>query len=214
MTRPVAAGLAGAIAAVFAIGFLAEPLRGAGWFWELGNALGFLALAGILFQMIPMPRGGPVRRHEVLGYWILATALAHAFWFLAGDGTVRFYLQPGAPLYMWLGLAALVLLALLSLLARMPDRMRVHRQYRGFRRTHRWLGQAVVVTAGLHVVLSGFYLPRWWQALLLMALAALCIAGRRLWARLPSPGTASPASYLAAGALAGAAFVLIRNLAP
>lgn len=193
--------------------FLSEPRRGAGWFWDLGNALGFLAFAGLLFQMIPAPRGRPMRRHEILGYVILGIAMLHGFWFLIGDGTVRFHLLPGGPAHMWLGLAGLVLLAVLSILARMPDRLRVHRQYRGFRRVHRILGIAVVVTAGLHMVMNGFYLSAWWQAGALVALSVACMAGRSHWAKLRHPPAASSTNYLVSGALACSLFLLIRNVA-
>lgn len=206
--------LASLVVSVFAISFLAKPLRGGGWFWDLGNALGFLVFAGLLFQMIPTRRGWPVRPHEVLGYWILGIAILHAFWFLAGDGTVRFYLLPGGPAHMWLGLAGLALLAVLSILARLPDRMRVHRHYHGFRKTHRILGVAVVATAGLHIVLSGFYLPAWWQAALLAALSVACMSGRKYWTRLPYPRAASTANYLVFGAMGSAVFLLIRDAAP
>ncbi len=206
--------LAFVIVAVFAISFLAEPFAGGGWFWDLGNALGFLSFAGLLFQMIPAPRGWLARRHEVLGYWVLGIAMLHAFWFLAGDATVRFYLLPGGPAHMWFGLAGLVLLALLSVVARVPDRLRVHRQYRHFRRTHRILGYAVIGTLGLHVVLSGFYLPMWWQAGLLFGLSLACMTGRGYWARLAPARAASVGGYLVLGAIACAVFLLIRDTAP
>ncbi|MBU3028733.1 ferric reductase-like transmembrane domain-containing protein [Paracoccus marinaquae] len=206
--------LATLVAVVFALTFLALPRLGGGWFWETGNALGFLALAGLLFQMIPYPRSGAARRHERLGYWVLATAIAHAFWFLAGDPTLRVYLQPGAPAHMWLGLFGLLALALLCVLARMPDRMRVHRRYRVFRTLHRGLGLAALAGAGLHVLLSGFYLPSWPQAALLVLICLACSLGRRVWARLQAPPRASAGIYLATGAVAGALFVLIRNLVP
>lgn len=206
--------LAGVIAAVFATSFLAEPFRGGGWFWDLGNALGLLAFAGLLFQMIPVPRKRSVRRHEVLGYWVLGTAILHAFWFLAGDGTVRFYLLPGGPAHMWLGLAGLIALAVLSVLARMPDRLRVHRHYRQFRKAHRILGFVTVGAAALHVVLSGFYLPAWWQAGVLAGVLVACVSGRRYWARLAHAPAASVSGYLIFGAMACVLFLLIRDGTP
>lgn len=199
-------------ALTFLITFAGGSVVGGGWFWDTGNALGFVALSGILFQMIPYARTVATRLHEHLGYWVLALAFAHALWFLAGDGAVRVYLQPGAPLSMWLGLAALVVLALLTALARMPDRMRITPRFRIFRAVHRTLGFAVTAAAGLHVALTGFYLARWSQNVLLAVLVAACCLGRPLWTRLGRAPVAKGASYLALGAAAGAAFVLARNL--
>lgn len=199
---------------IFGATFLAPPGNSGGWFWDIGGALGFLAFAGLLFQMIRHARPRASMRHEVLGYWVLGTTLAHGFWLLAGDGVVRFYLQPGAPSYMWLGLAALLALALLTVLARMPDRMRVHGRFPVFRRVHRILAFVATGAAALHVLLSGFYLPTWPQILLVgLVLVATC-SGRSLWARLEEPPTASGLSYLVIGTVAAGLFVLARNLLP
>lgn len=203
--------LGAVVGLVFLVTFAGGARPGGGWFWDAGNALGFLALAGLLFQMIPSQRGAATKAHERLGYWVLAIAAAHAFWFLLGDGAVRVYLQPGAPLAMWLGLAALVTLAALTLLARMPDRMRAHRRFRTFRSVHRWLAFGVVGAAALHVALTGFYLARWLQDALLLALVAACCLGRPWWARLGAPPVATGAAYAALGLAAAAAFVLARN---
>lgn len=198
------------VALVFGATFLVLPRTGGGWFWDIGGALGFLAFAGLLFQMIPRTRNG--RRHEVLGYWVLGTAIVHAFWLLAGDAVVGFYLKPGAPLYMWLGLAGLLALAVLAVLARMPDRMRVHRRFPVFRRVHRILAFITVGTAALHIVRSGFYLPGLPQSLLIgLVLVATCF-GRPVWAKLEKPPTASGLGYLAVGVVAVGMFVLSRNL--
>lgn len=197
---------------VFLISFVGVSRVGGGWFWDLGNGLGFLALAGLLFQMIPYARAGETVLHQRLGDWVLAVALLHAFWFLVGDGAVRVYLQPGAPAAMWFGLVALVGLAVLTVLARMPDRARVHPRFRTFRNVHRVLGFTVVAGAGLHVVLTGFYLSRWWQTLILGLVALAACFGRRQWARLGRPPVATGPAYLIVGALALGSFVLARNL--
>ena len=202
------------LALVFGLSFLVMPRPGGGWFWDFGNGLGVLAFARLLFQMIPCRRGSTLIRHEGLGYAVLALVVGHACWLLAGDGVLRFYLLPGAPLYMWLGLAAAVALAAMTLLARMPERKRLHRDYARFRQLHRWLGLGLVLAAGLHMALSGFYLPRWWQGLALLALALAASLGRRQWARLGAPPAASARAFLAMGAVAVALFVLVRDAAP
>lgn len=200
------------VGSVFSIAFLDMPRLGGGWFWDFGNALGFLAFAGLLFQMIPRARMQTTSRHELLGYWVLTVALAHAFWFLAGDGAVRVYLQPGAPLYMWLGLAAIVAMALLTALARMPDRMRVHKRFRVFRTTHRALGFVVVAAGGLHIMMSGFYLSDGSQHALLMLLVLATCVGRPYWARLDRAPSAPGRAYLIMGTVAVGIFALARNL--
>jgi len=113
---------------------------------------------------------------------------------------------------MWLGLGAVVGLALLTSLARMPDRMRVHRRFRTFRTVHRWLGFAVVAAAGLHVALTGFYLSRWVQDGLLLVVVLACCLGRQHWARLATPPVATGAGFVAVGLVAAAGFLLLRNL--
>lgn len=202
------------VALVFGLSCLVMPRLGGGWFWDFGNGLGLLAFAGLLFQMIPCRRGGTLIRHEWLGYAVLALVMGHAFWLLAGDGAVRFYLLPGAPLSMWLGLAATLALAALTLLARMPERRRLHRDYARFRQVHRWLGLGLVLAGALHIALSGFYLRRWWQGLALLALVLAASLGRSQWPRMGAPPTASARAFLALGAVAVAVFVLVRDAAP
>lgn len=202
------------IALVFATTFVFADRVGGGYFWDFGNALGFLAFAGLLFQMVPYPRSQAARRHERLGYWVLAVAIGHVFWFLLGDAVVRVYLLPGGPLYMWSGLVGIMALAALSVLARMPDRMRVHRRFSSFRTTHRVLGFVVVVAAGFHILLSGFYLTGWLQWALLCLIALAACSGRSYWTRLRHPPSASSAVYLSFGSVAVLLFVLIRNAGP
>ncbi len=206
--------LAIVITLVFATASLSPTGAAGGWFWDFGNGLGFLALAGLLFQMIPYPRSRGARRHERLGYWVLGMALAHGFWFLAGDAAVRVYLHPGAPFYMWAGLGGLLALALLAVLARMPDRMRVHRRFHTFRTAHRGLGLIATALAGLHVLPSGFYLDTWLQGGLLLLIGTGTCFGRRLWSRLPRPPAASSGLYLGFGGAAVLLFVLTRNMGP
>lgn len=201
------------IVLVFGVTFLALPRNAGGWFWDIGGALGLLAFAGLMFQMIPYARTWTSKRHETLGYWVLGTAIVHAFWLLGGDGVVYLYLKPGAPLYMWLGLISLLVLAVLAIIARMPDRIRVTRRFSAFKRVHRVLAFVTVLTAALHIVLSGFYYPTWPQAaLVVLILAGMCF-GRPVWAKLSEPPTASGLAYLMVGGLAIGAFVLVRNIA-
>ena len=206
------AALAILIALVFATTFILMARVGGGYFWDFGNALGFLAFAGILFQMIPYPRSKAARRHEQLGYWVLAVAIVHAFWYLVGDAVVRVYLLPGAPIYMWSGLIGILALAMLTVFARMPDRMRIHKRFSNFRMTHRILGFIVVASASLHILLSGFYLATWPERGMLFLITLAACFGRQYWMRLKQPPTASSAVYVIVGSVAVLLFVLIRNV--
>jgi hypothetical protein len=205
--------LAGLVVLVFGLTFLSGPTPGGGWFWDLGNGIGFLAFAGLLFQMIPVRGRAAMDAHEGLGYGVLALVLLHGFWFLAGDAAVHVYLQWGAPPHMILGLAAVLALAVLTVLARMPDRLTRHRSYRSFRDLHRTLALVVAGAAALHVVLSRFYLAGLAQALLFAALTLTMCLGRSGWDRVTLRTTAPLAGFLALGAVAVGLFAAIRTLA-
>lgn len=198
--------------AVFLITFLAAPTMGAGWFWDSGNALGFAAFGGLLYLTITSNRRLNVRAHQVLGYGVLFVAVAHAFWFLLGDAVVVEFLKPGAPDYMWLGLASLVLLCILMTIALVPDRMRVHANYPAFRYWHRVVAIATLATATYHIVVSNFYLGTWYQALLFVLLTIAVSFGRAWWIRLGQLPIVGNATFLAVSAVFGALFVAIRNM--
>lgn len=200
------------VALVFGLTFLDSSRFGGGWFWDFGNALGFLGFAGLLFQMIPPIRARRDRQHEFLGYWVLGTVIVHAFWFLVGDGTVRFYLQPGTSLHVWIGLGALLLLGALAVLARMPDRVHIQPSFHSFLKIHRVLAFLTVGGALLHILLSGFYLSTWTQIALIGLLTITACFARSGWFRI-GKGEARPSTaYPTLGLVAMAVFVLIRNL--
>jgi len=206
--RPLLATLA----AVFAVTFLSAPAMGGGWFWDAGNGIGFAAFAGLLYLTITSNRRLDVRAHQWLGYAVLLLAAAHAFWFLLGDATVVEFVKIGAPDYMWLGVASLVLLAVLMTTAVVPDRIRLHANYASFRYWHRALTVAMILAAAYHVVVSGFYLHAWYQGVLFAALAVSVCLGRRYWVRLGQIDIVAPAVYLAIAASAAAGFAVLRNL--
>lgn len=212
--RGPALELAAVIALVFLVPHLTLATVGGGWAWDLANATGFLALAGLVFQMIPRDRAGGFRRHERLGYWVLGLASAHALWMLLLDDTLRVYLWPGAPLFMWLGLVGLAVLAVLCVIARLPDRMRVHPRYRGFRRMHRWLSMGALILTGLHVALSGFYLDSTAElTIFAVVITAACLAGRWTGIRDTLSARLIPL-WLLGGGIAVALFALIRLPGP
>ena len=44
---------------VFLATFIATPTLGAGWAWDIGNGLGFMAMAGLLYLCISSSAGAP-----------------------------------------------------------------------------------------------------------------------------------------------------------
>ncbi len=199
------------MAVVFLITFLAAPTMGAGWFWDAGNGIGFVAFAGLLYLTITSNRRLDVRAHKILGYAVLLLAVVHIFWFLLGDATVVEFIKIGAPDYMWLGIVSVVLLAILIITAIVPDRLRVHKNYPGFKYWHRILTIAMIVSATYHIVVSNFYLHAWYQGGLFVLISVGVCLGRAYWIRLGQIAIASPAVYVAIGSVFIIVFAGLRN---
>ncbi len=199
------------VGGVFAITFLAAPTLGGGWYWDAGNAIGFAALAGMLTLGVTSSRGLNRREQQQLGYGVLALAALHAFWFLLGDPVAAEFLKPGAPGYMWLGVAALLLLAVLVVVALTPDRQRLHADYASFRYWHRLLAVTAVAAATYHIVVSDFYLRAWYQVLLFVVLVAATGITRIRWLRSAELPTASATAFLATSAVFIALFTIVRS---
>jgi hypothetical protein len=200
------------LAAVYLITFLAAPTMGAGWYWDSGNALGFSAFGGLLYLTITSNRRLDVRAHQVLGYGVLIVAIAHAFWFLLGDAAMTEFLKVGAPDYMWLGVVSLLLLGVLMTVALVPDRMRVHKSYPGFKYWHRVIAIATIASATYHIVVSNFYLGAWYQGVLFVLLAIGASIGRAYWIKLGQLPIATNVAYILVSVVFGALFVAVRNL--
>ncbi len=200
------------MAVVFLITFLGAPLMGAGWFWDTGNGIGFAAFAGLLYLTITSNRRLDVRAHQVLGYFVLALAIGHAFWFLLGDATAVEFIKIGAPDYMWLGIVSLIVFIVLIMTANLPDRLRVHRNYPSFKYWHRVLTVVVIAAAVYHIVASNFYLATWYQAAMFALVSLAVCLGRVYWVRLGQIAIASPVIYLALSCALIIAFVGLRNL--
>lgn len=200
------------LSSVFLLTFLAAPTMGAGWFWDAGNGLGFAAFAGLLYLTITSSRRLDVRAHQVFGYAVLSLALLHAFWFLLGDAAAVEFIKPGAPDYMWLGVAGLLLLGVLITVALIPDRLRVHKDYPAFKYWHRVLAIATIACITYHIVVSDFYLGTWYQAAVFVILAVAVSFGRMYWIRLGQLPIATVSVYLVLSVMLTAAFAAVRNL--
>lgn len=199
-------------AALFLVTFLSAPTLGAGWSWDADNALGFCSLAGILYLTIPSNFRYNSRQHELLGYAVLLTVLAHAFWFLFRDPVLLRYLEPGAPVYMWAGLVAAVLLLLLLFLAVLPPRRMLHKGHASFRHWHKALGITCAAAATYHILGSGLYLPAWYQKILFAGLAAATL-GSRMYSAGKTPYRPMTLSMFLAMSAAGVVlFTLVRDI--
>ena len=203
-------GFAAVTAGVFLLPLLAAPLLGAGWFWGVGNGLGFAALSGLAWLCLDTRRGGKIRHHQQLGYWATALLVAHAAWFLLGDNTTWEYLKSSAPVYMWSGWLALALVIFLVISSARSLRPRAYANHPGFHRWHRWLTVLMLAASVHHIGGSGFYLREWYQWCLLTLLLAGCLL---LPIRKNRIVTANPVQgALVCLALAIAVLVGIKNL--
>jgi hypothetical protein len=200
------------IGVVFLATFLSSPTLGAGWFWDLGNALGFAAMAGLLYLTLATGPGLKVRLHRQLGYAVLGVAVAHALWLLVGDPAVVEYLKPGAPLYMWAGVLGLLLLAALTVIAMPHVRSRLHKRYSGFRLWHRVLAILTIIGAAGHIAGSNYYIDSGYAAGVFVIVVVAVTAGHR---RLPGYAkltTTITTEFLVVSAGAIVLFVGLRNL--
>ena len=199
-------------AAVFVVSLLDSPVLGAGWFWDLGNGVGFAAFSGLLYLSLASAKGIHYEAHRHLAYAVLLLAALHVFWLLLGDAVVVEYLRPGAPLYMWVGLAGFALLNLLMLVSLPSYRRRVHRSHAGFRHWHRGFAIAVTVGAAWHILMSGHYLRSPIQWLAFVALVAFaCLAYRFDWHNNDRERR-SWHRYLGVAMGAATLFALVRNI--
>ncbi|MDH4106841.1 MAG: ferric reductase-like transmembrane domain-containing protein [Gammaproteobacteria bacterium] len=205
-------GLLLTLGAVALLSFLAAPTLGAGLLWDAGNGLGLVALGGLLHLVASSGPGINLRAHQVFGYAVLAIAATHAFWFLLLDPVAITYLQPGAPLYMWLGCAGFVLLIGMMIVGMPQYRLRLHRRYANFRYWHRLLAIATIAAALWHVLGSGLYFGTWYQALLLLATAGLVCVGDRAWLRSAAIGQKTTAVFVGVGLVLTLSFAALRNL--
>ncbi len=196
---------------VFAVSFVSQPLAGGGWWWDAGNALGLVSLAGLLYLAIPVRGNRAPRPHELLAYAVVVLVVLHGVWLFAGDGAAIAYIRPGAPAYMWSGVLALALLMLSSAWSVLPDRMLRYRSYARFKIWHRALGVLALVAALYHVLASGFYVDSGVEATALIALSLMAGCARELRFAPSGAAVAGPLGFAVAGAAAAACFLLLRN---
>ncbi len=150
--------------------------------WELAQSLGLLAaLCSLLLCLLPVrpriPRTPPLslHKHEWLGWSVLIAAVGHVSLSLAFDRTVIEHLRLTAPLYEWAGIAALLVLLVLTVPAAGPLRRRFWSRHRNFQALHVAASCALVALIAVHVVTTNRYLhgPGRVALWLLLSIAAL-----------------------------------------
>ena len=161
---------------------------GGGYAWDALNALGFVALAAFAALHLEGLRSTPrstaqlregLRAHANLAYAALALVAVHAVGLLLYDPTLVVYVEPGAPLYMIVGIVAALLAGVVVWSARLPRRLHLHGSARRFRRVHRVLAGALLGASAWHVVGSGFYLDQWLTRGAAIALCTACVVSPR-----------------------------------
>lgn len=167
---------------VFVLALLGSTLTGDSWYWAVGNGLGLLTFALLLILVMHGSAGiGNSKRHRWLGLAVVATLAGHSFWFLIGDPITLEYIKLGAPHYMVAGLLSAGLLLVLSVTSLLSFRNRSYLNHRSFRHWHKLLATLVILTALIHILLSGLYFSYYWQWIVLVLLALIAyFAPKRL----------------------------------
>lgn len=155
---------------------------GAGTRWDLLNGTGFAACG--LFVYLSWLSASPARQpgldaHAHLAIWICVFATIHALGLLLAEPTLLEYLAPDAPLYMLVGVLALLVLLALTIVSWPGPRQRVWRSWPAFRAWHRWLWLGLLVAIAWHVVGAGFYLDT--DPARLLGLAVLVLLPLGFW---------------------------------
>jgi hypothetical protein len=100
---------------------ISPPAVSGGVLWDLGVAFGYLCVVLCVCLYIFPVRGDGLpharllglSQHRLIGWCLLAAALIHAVVLIVVQPLVARYLLPSTPVYMWCGIAALVLAAVL-----------------------------------------------------------------------------------------------------
>jgi len=184
----------------------------AGWFWDIGNALGFVAFVGLVYLTVSSARKLHVSAHRDLGYVVVLITALHVFWLLLGDPVVVEYIKPDAPHHMWAGVIAFVALGVMTVVGLPEYRRRVHRNYHSFRIWHRWLAIGVIAGSAWHIIAAGHYLrsPYQWVVTIGVSVFA-CLAYRFGWHNNDLDGRA-PRFFLACAVASVLAFAALKNL--
>jgi DMSO/TMAO reductase YedYZ heme-binding membrane subunit len=98
-----------------------------------------------------------LRLHTLIGWAALAGVGLHVVGLVLFDRTVIEYLKPTAPLYQFAGIAAVLVMLVLTVTASGALRRRLWKSHRGFQATHVMLGCALAALIAVHVVVTARY---------------------------------------------------------
>jgi len=146
-----------------------ERLAG-GWAWDYVNALGFLALSGLVYLAVQGRNRSHIKAHQAASYSVFFILLAHVIGIVSADSVAIEYLFVGAPWYMWAGISAFLAITFTLLSALPRNRPSFYAGGAGFHNWHRWLGWAAIALTIIHIYGSGFYLRSSLQYILMAAL--------------------------------------------
>lgn len=155
-----------------------------GPFWDFCNALGFCALAALVYlgwDSAAPARQPALRLHADIAVGTALLAAAHILGLLLWDPITMEYLKLKAPWYMHAGLVSFLCLAVLAISSFPAPRRRIYPRFALFRRWHLSLSIAALGLACWHVLGAAFYLSAWYQqlALALVAIGMPAYAYRR-----------------------------------
>ncbi|NIB42616.1 hypothetical protein HBA55_23615 [Pseudomaricurvus alkylphenolicus] len=153
---------------------LGNPLK-TGWAWDLANGLGYAATLCLLSLCLASPNRYPVRAHQLLSYMLALFVVLHILLLWWSEPLTLEYIKPLAPVYMWAGVMALVLMLILILSSLPSLRMHVFHSREGYRFWHKGLSWLCVATTLYHLSGSGLYFSQWIYGALLPLLAVYCL---------------------------------------
>ena len=197
---------------VFAVTLGLPPYVGAGVFWDSANAFGFAAVAGLFIVFLTAAKPVNQAGHKNLSFTVLIFTAVHILILLLGDGAAFTYLRAGAPLYMWSGLVAAVLLVVLIWHSLQPLRASLHKNYSSFTQWHRWLAILCLGLAIWHVAASQYYLNTKIQVIVFVGFSFLVTLRPLLRSIVIQPQRNSWLVYSVNSILASLVFVALRNL--
>jgi hypothetical protein len=152
--------------------FLIAPPPAAELDWDIANAIGYFAAALLLVLFIysgqrrsfpPFSGRFFIRLHHHLGYAALLLVALHIGVLLIREPILIEHLKISAPGYMLAGLAAAVLVLIITLSSVQVIRRQIWKDYNLFRFIHAMAGIGIVAFTAWHIIGSAWYANSSWK---------------------------------------------------